>query len=140
MNSPEWFTIMIGCISCLVSGLIQPSCAILLTKTVNVSHPLSFFGGKFYVYLFAQALYQCTSAERHKPIFMYGCLFLLLGALTLVIHFCQVRMPLVDHRVSFLFVVHCICSCRFKTNTSYSCESVCMSSSSGGSLFRSAGK
>jgi hypothetical protein len=43
MNSPEWVTIMIGCISCLVSGLVQPSCAILLTKTVNVSHPLSFF-------------------------------------------------------------------------------------------------
>ncbi|UJR06914.1 hypothetical protein I4U23_011203 [Adineta vaga] len=35
MNSPEWITLLIGHIACLISELVQPSCAILLTKVLN---------------------------------------------------------------------------------------------------------
>jgi ABC-type multidrug transport system permease subunit len=37
MNSPEWITILIGCIASLASGAIQPIFAVLLTKIVMVS-------------------------------------------------------------------------------------------------------
>ena len=37
MNSPEWITLLIGCIACVLNGVGQPVFAILLTKIINVS-------------------------------------------------------------------------------------------------------
>ncbi|CAF1234636.1 unnamed protein product [Rotaria sordida] len=39
MNSPEWITILIGCIACVLNGAAQPLCAFLLTQIVEVSDP-----------------------------------------------------------------------------------------------------
>ncbi|CAF3374097.1 unnamed protein product [Rotaria sp. Silwood1] len=39
MNSPEWITILVGCIACLLSGAAQPLFAFLFAKTVDVSNP-----------------------------------------------------------------------------------------------------
>ncbi|CAF4920595.1 unnamed protein product, partial [Rotaria sp. Silwood1] len=39
MNSPEWITILIGCVACLLSGAAQPLFAFLFAKTVDVSNP-----------------------------------------------------------------------------------------------------
>ncbi|CAF4341829.1 unnamed protein product [Rotaria sp. Silwood2] len=35
MNSPEWITILIGCIACVLNGAAQPMFAVLLAKTVD---------------------------------------------------------------------------------------------------------
>ncbi|CAF5042151.1 unnamed protein product, partial [Rotaria sp. Silwood1] len=35
MNSPEWITILVGCIACLLSGAAQPLLAFLFAKTVD---------------------------------------------------------------------------------------------------------
>ncbi|CAF4742845.1 unnamed protein product, partial [Rotaria sp. Silwood2] len=35
MNSPEWITISIGCISCVFSGGAQSLSAFLLAKTID---------------------------------------------------------------------------------------------------------
>ncbi|CAF4954974.1 unnamed protein product, partial [Rotaria sp. Silwood1] len=35
MNSPEWITILIGCVACLLSGAAQPLFAFLFAKTVD---------------------------------------------------------------------------------------------------------
>jgi hypothetical protein len=37
MNSPEWMTLLIGCIVCLMVGGLQPIYAVLLAKIVYVS-------------------------------------------------------------------------------------------------------
>lgn len=36
MNSPEWITILIGCIACLMNGASQLIFAVLIAKIVNV--------------------------------------------------------------------------------------------------------
>jgi hypothetical protein len=38
MNSPEWITILIGCIACLLNGAAQPLFAVLFAKIVNVTN------------------------------------------------------------------------------------------------------
>jgi hypothetical protein len=37
MSSPEWVTILFGCMACIWSGVSQPLTAIFFAKTVNVS-------------------------------------------------------------------------------------------------------
>ncbi|CAF3816343.1 unnamed protein product [Rotaria sp. Silwood1] len=38
MNSPEWITILFGCIACVLSGAAQPMFVFLLVKVVDVSN------------------------------------------------------------------------------------------------------
>ncbi|CAF4839937.1 unnamed protein product [Rotaria sp. Silwood1] len=45
MNSPEWITILVGCVACLLSGAAQPLFAFLFAKTVDIL--LEIFGAIF---------------------------------------------------------------------------------------------
>jgi hypothetical protein len=38
MNSPEWITILIGCIACLMSGMAHPIFAVILAKIIHVTN------------------------------------------------------------------------------------------------------
>ena len=38
MNSPEWITILIGCITCSLNGMAQSFFAILFAEVVNVTN------------------------------------------------------------------------------------------------------
>ncbi|CAF0927629.1 unnamed protein product [Rotaria sordida] len=70
MNSPEWITILIGCIACVLNGAAQPLFAFLLTKLV-------------------EAFKYCLTSERHRHVLITSLLFLLLGVLVWILRFFQ---------------------------------------------------
>ncbi|CAF1535771.1 unnamed protein product, partial [Rotaria sordida] len=70
MNSPEWITILIGCIACILNGAAQPLFAFLLVHLV-------------------EALQYCLASERRHHILLTSFLFLLLGALLFILRFFQ---------------------------------------------------
>ncbi|CAF1318246.1 unnamed protein product [Rotaria sordida] len=70
MNSPEWITILIGCIACVLNGAAQPLFAFLLTKIV-------------------EAFKYCSTSERRRHVLITSFLFLLLGALVWILRFFQ---------------------------------------------------
>ncbi|CAF1332172.1 unnamed protein product, partial [Rotaria sp. Silwood1] len=70
MNSPEWITISIGCIACVLNGAAQPLFAFLLVKIV-------------------EALKYCSATERRHHILLASFLFLLLGGILFVFRFFQ---------------------------------------------------
>ncbi|CAF4580354.1 unnamed protein product, partial [Rotaria sp. Silwood2] len=70
MNSPEWITILIGCIACLLFGASQPVFAFLLCKIVN-------------------AFKYCSTFERRHQVLITSFLFLLLGVLAFILRFLQ---------------------------------------------------
>ncbi|CAF4609419.1 unnamed protein product [Rotaria sp. Silwood1] len=70
MNSPEWITISIGCIACVLNGAAQPLFAFFLVKIV-------------------EALKYCSATERRHHILLASFLFLLLGGILFVFRFFQ---------------------------------------------------
>ncbi|CAF1593208.1 unnamed protein product, partial [Adineta ricciae] len=70
MNSPEWISILIGCIACIINGLTQPLFAILLT------HIISKFD-------------DCNQANILREVLFASFLFFLLGILVLIMRFIQ---------------------------------------------------
>ncbi|CAF4834287.1 unnamed protein product, partial [Rotaria sp. Silwood1] len=70
MNSPEWITILIGCIMCVLNGVAQTLFAFLLTKMV-------------------EAFKYCSTSERRRHVLISSLFFLLLGALVWVLRFFQ---------------------------------------------------
>ncbi|CAF4450391.1 unnamed protein product [Rotaria sp. Silwood2] len=70
MNSPEWITILIGCIACLLFGGFQPVFAFVLAKIVN-------------------AFKYCSTSERRHQVLITSFLLLLLGVLLLIFRFFQ---------------------------------------------------
>ncbi|CAF4979491.1 unnamed protein product, partial [Rotaria sp. Silwood1] len=70
MNSPEWITILIGCIACVLNGAAQPLFAVLLAKIVD-------------------AFKYCSISERRHHVLITSCIFLLLGVLLLILRFFQ---------------------------------------------------
>ncbi|CAF3793064.1 unnamed protein product [Rotaria sp. Silwood1] len=70
MNSPEWITISIGCIACVLNGAAQPLFAFLLVKIV-------------------EAFKYCSASERHLHVLLASFLFLLLGGILFVLRFFQ---------------------------------------------------
>ncbi|CAF1071435.1 unnamed protein product [Rotaria sordida] len=70
MSSPEWITILIGCIACVLNGVAQPLFAFLLTKIV-------------------EAFKYCSTSERRRYVLITSRLFLLLGGLVWILRFFQ---------------------------------------------------
>ncbi|UJR13035.1 hypothetical protein I4U23_000062 [Adineta vaga] len=70
MNSPEWKTILAGCIAAICGGVTMPIMAYLLSKIVH-------------------ALRECIYSERQRQVLIVSSLFLLIGLLTIVIRFFQ---------------------------------------------------
>ncbi|CAF1209199.1 unnamed protein product [Rotaria sordida] len=70
MNSPEWITILIGCIACILNGAAQPLFACLLVKIV-------------------EAFKYCSVSERRHHILLTSFLFLLLGVGLFILRFFQ---------------------------------------------------
>ncbi|CAF4609428.1 unnamed protein product [Rotaria sp. Silwood1] len=70
MNSPEWITISIGCIACVLNGAAQPLFAFFLVKIV-------------------EAFKYCSASERHLHVLLASFLFLLLGGILFVLRFFQ---------------------------------------------------
>ncbi|CAF4208132.1 unnamed protein product [Rotaria sordida] len=70
MNSPEWITILIGCIACILNGAAQPLFAFLLVKIV-------------------EAFKYCSISERRHHIVLTSFLFLLLGVSLFILRFFQ---------------------------------------------------
>ncbi|CAF5112448.1 unnamed protein product, partial [Rotaria sp. Silwood1] len=68
--SPEWITISIGCIACVLNGAAQPLFAFLLVKIV-------------------EAFKYCSASERHLHVLLASFLFLLLGGILFVLRFFQ---------------------------------------------------
>ncbi|UJR18771.1 hypothetical protein I4U23_005677 [Adineta vaga] len=70
MNKPEWVTITIGCVTCLISGICQPIFAVLLA---NIIH--SFKG--------------CDLSFIRQRVFHSSLIFFFLGIFLLIISFFQ---------------------------------------------------
>ncbi|UJR18570.1 hypothetical protein I4U23_005477 [Adineta vaga] len=70
MNSPEWITILIGCIACLIIGAVQPIFAVLLTKMLS-------------------AFNDCVNPIIHRQVWISSLYFLLLGIAVWFLHFLQ---------------------------------------------------
>ncbi|CAF4807285.1 unnamed protein product [Rotaria sp. Silwood1] len=70
MNSPEWITVSIGCIACVLNGAAQPLFAFLLVKIV-------------------EAFKYCAASERRQHVLVTSFLFLLLGTVLFVLRFFQ---------------------------------------------------
>ncbi|CAF4936481.1 unnamed protein product [Rotaria sp. Silwood1] len=70
MNSPEWITILIGCIACILNGAGQPLFAFLVTKMVD-------------------AFKYCSNSERRTHVLITCFIFLLFGVALLVVRFVQ---------------------------------------------------
>ncbi|CAF4380262.1 unnamed protein product, partial [Rotaria sordida] len=67
---PEWITILIGCIACILNGAAQPLFAFLLVKIV-------------------EAFKYCSVSERHHHILLTSFLSLLLGVGLFILRFFQ---------------------------------------------------
>ncbi|CAF4740455.1 unnamed protein product, partial [Rotaria sp. Silwood1] len=70
MNSPEWITISIGCIACVLNGAAQPLFAFLLVKII-------------------EAFKYCSNSERRHHVLIASLLFLLLGGVVFIFRFFQ---------------------------------------------------
>ncbi|CAF1055230.1 unnamed protein product [Rotaria sordida] len=70
MNSPEWITILIGCIACVLNGAVQPLFAFLVTKILN-------------------AFNYCSNSERNHQVLTSSLIFLLMGVIALILRFFQ---------------------------------------------------
>ncbi|CAF3691000.1 unnamed protein product [Rotaria sp. Silwood1] len=70
MNSPEWITILIGCIACILNGAAQPLFAFLLAEII---HEFKY----------------CSTSERRHHVLISSFLFLLLGIFLLILRFFQ---------------------------------------------------
>ncbi|CAF1586809.1 unnamed protein product [Adineta ricciae] len=70
MNSPEWITMLIGCIACVLNGLSQSVFPILLTKIVT-------------------AFKNCGYADTSYRVLMASSYFLLLGVIVMLLFLAQ---------------------------------------------------
>ncbi|CAF1240235.1 unnamed protein product [Adineta steineri] len=70
MNSPEWMFILIGCLACLLGGLRGPVFSILFAKIINEFN-------------------DCKYDDVRRRVMITSGLFLITGALFLVLHFFQ---------------------------------------------------
>ncbi|CAF1343363.1 unnamed protein product [Rotaria sordida] len=70
MTSPEWITILIGCIACVLNGAVQPLFAFLLTQIV-------------------ESFKYCSTSERRRYVLGASLFFLLVGGLVWILHFFQ---------------------------------------------------
>ncbi|CAF3643607.1 unnamed protein product [Rotaria sp. Silwood1] len=67
---PEWITISIGCIACVLNGAAQPLFAFLLVKII-------------------EAFKYCSNSERRHHVLIASLLFLLLGGVVFIFRFFQ---------------------------------------------------
>ncbi|CAF1147490.1 unnamed protein product [Adineta steineri] len=70
MNSPEWMFILIGCLACLFGGLRGPVFSILFAKIINEFN-------------------DCKYTDIHRRVLVTSSLFILIGALFMILHFFQ---------------------------------------------------
>ncbi|CAF0891101.1 unnamed protein product [Adineta steineri] len=70
MNSPEWIFILIGCLTCLLGGLHGPLLSILFAKIINEFN-------------------DCKYTDIHRRVLITSGLFILIGALFMILHFFQ---------------------------------------------------
>ncbi|CAF1162851.1 unnamed protein product [Rotaria sordida] len=70
MNSPEWITILIACIACVINAATQPLYSFLLAKIV-------------------EAFKYCSTFERRRYVLITSFLFLLLGVFILILRSIQ---------------------------------------------------
>ncbi|CAF1214538.1 unnamed protein product [Adineta steineri] len=70
MNSPEWVFILIGCLACLLGGLRGPVFSILFAKIINEFN-------------------DCKYTDVRRQVLITCCLFLLTGAVFMILHFFQ---------------------------------------------------
>lgn len=73
MNKPEWGFILLGCLSSIVSGGVQPAFAVVFSKVIAVFS-------------------LCDRDEQEKRITLYVILFVVFGIVTLISNFFQVRL------------------------------------------------
>ncbi|CAF4276815.1 unnamed protein product, partial [Adineta steineri] len=70
MNSPEWVFILIGCLACLLGGLRGPVFSILFAKIINEFN-------------------DCKYTDVRRQVLITCCLFLLTGAVFMIVNFFQ---------------------------------------------------
>ncbi|CAF3995308.1 unnamed protein product, partial [Adineta steineri] len=70
MNSPEWMFILIGCLACLLGGLRGPAFSILFAKIINEFN-------------------DCKYTDVRRRVLITCCLFLLTGAVFMIVNFFQ---------------------------------------------------
>ncbi|CAF4108047.1 unnamed protein product [Rotaria sordida] len=70
MNSPEWITILIGCLACAIYGTAQPWLAFLFTKIVHTFK-------------------DCSISNRRQQVLIANASFLLLGLALWILRFFQ---------------------------------------------------
>nr|QUF59436.1 ATP-binding cassette transporter Abcb1-3 [Brachionus angularis] len=73
LNKPEWYIIVIGCIASLISGGVQPTFSIILSKAVG-------------------AFLKCSYKERKDDITLFCVLFFIIGIITLLSNLIQSAM------------------------------------------------
>ncbi|CAF1168794.1 unnamed protein product [Adineta steineri] len=73
MNSPEWMFILIGCLVCLLGGLRGPVFSILFAKIINEFN-------------------DCKYSDVRRRVLITSGLFILIGAVFMILHFFQVTI------------------------------------------------
>ncbi|CAF3937993.1 unnamed protein product, partial [Adineta steineri] len=79
MNSPEWVFILIGCLACLLGGLRGPTFSILFAKIINVSN---------FIHMNTE-FNDCKYTDVRRQVLITCCLFILTGAVFMVLNFFQ---------------------------------------------------
>ncbi|CAF1490292.1 unnamed protein product [Adineta steineri] len=85
MNSPEWVFILIGCLACLLGGLRGPTFSILFAKIINEFN-------------------DCKYSDVRRRVMITCGLFLLTGAVFMIVNFFQVTILFLNYINEFFHV------------------------------------
>ncbi|CAF4336061.1 unnamed protein product [Rotaria socialis] len=70
MNKPEWLTILVACLACIINGAAEPFLAFLLAKIV-------------------EAFKYCSNSQLRRHVLLISFIFLVMGVVLMFIRFCQ---------------------------------------------------
>ncbi|CAF0875542.1 unnamed protein product [Adineta steineri] len=94
MNSPEWVFILIGCLACLLGGLRGPTFSILFAKIINVSN---------FIHMNTE-FNDCKYSDVRRRVMITCGLFLLTGAVFMIVNFFQVTILFLNYINEFFHV------------------------------------
>ncbi len=145
MNGPEWITILIGCIACLLNGISQPIFTILFANLISVMNILEknrysvFFYFVFVYFSGFPILYILWTTSSSFD--FRSCLFHF-WSYCYVSSICSSKTIVSkrDQCFEVFFLVYSFCHIGIEINTTYLFKSICMPFSSRNSIFRSTWK
>jgi hypothetical protein len=90
MNRPEWLSIVIACICCIVNGAAQPGFGIILTKVTAVNRGEVLAISTRMIFFFRKVFQECDDEVQKRRVLLYVLLFLAVGLASWIATFFQV--------------------------------------------------